>query len=568
MVKIRHIEPYLERMKKVKKISILAFILIILCSTSVLAETKSIVVLPMKIHSAQDYSFLQSGIMDMLSSRLAWKDHFTVVEKSKTLEEVKKVGEITDADGAAKVGKELGADYAVFGSLTVLGQSVSIDAKILDVAAKNVVDSAFTQAKSLDEVIPKIDEFARSINTKVLGRAEPQAIQAQKPAEAAPKPQKEAPSPLLAPAYLQSPTEKIRISRLNPNFLLEQDEGQQMVFQSRIMPFEVKGLDIGDVDGDKQNELVAITDKNIIVLRKTEEGLVEVTRYNAPYAERLLTVDVGDMDKDGKVEIYVSRERGENGDTNSAVFELINGRLTPVVEGLKWYFRIVNIPDEGPVLFGQFKSGETAFQTSKVYRLSKRGNEILQGQEMSLPKGTNVFNFALAKFKGGVKRVVRINSSEYLQVLSMSGDILWESDNYYGGTINYLKKKDANPYTTEVDDRYYIPARIIVEDLDKDGETDIIANRNKSTTFRLTERYRIFSSGEIVCLSWKAIGLGENWVTQKIPGYVADYSLKDLDNDGKADLVCAVVRLDPAGVKEGTTTIISFGLAPRERKTE
>jgi TolB-like protein len=82
-----------------------------------------------------------------------------VVQKSRTLEAVKEHGTAIDEQGAVQIGKELAADYVVFGSLTILGQSVSIDSKIIDVADGKVMDSAFTQAPSMDDVIPKIDEF-------------------------------------------------------------------------------------------------------------------------------------------------------------------------------------------------------------------------------------------------------------------------------------------------------------------------------------------------------------------------------------------------------------------------
>ncbi|MDO9514876.1 MAG: hypothetical protein Q7J01_02075, partial [Syntrophales bacterium] len=36
------------------------------------------------------------------------------------------------------------------------------------------------------------------------------------------------------------------------------------------------------------------------------------------------------------------------------------------------------------------------------------------------------------------------------------------------------------------------------------------------------------------------LGMAENWRTKKIQGYVADYQIKDIDNDGKDEVVLAV----------------------------
>lgn len=549
-----------------KKFSVLGVFGILLMISIVQAAPKTVAVLPMKINAAKDYSFLQNGIMDMLASRLAWKDKLDVVPKSKTLEAVKAHGDVVDEQGAMQVGKELGADYAVFGSLTILGQSVSIDAKILDVADGKVMDSAFTQAPNMDDVIPKISEFAQSINSKVFGRQVAAAAPA--PAPSSPEPEKTQEQPksvMLAPAYMTSPTEKIKVSGLNPNFLLDQSaEGKEMYFQSRTFPFAIKGLDVGDVDGDGKNELVIISPQQLIVMRKTETGLVQLQKVSNPAFEFFLTVDVGDMDGNGVAEIYASKERGAEGTTESTVYEVQAGRLVAVVDKCPWYFRIINMPGEGPTLIGQQKRGEEAFLTTKVHRLKRQGNKIIEGEVIQLPRYTNVYNFALARFKGGVDRVIRINHSEYLQVMDKKGESLWESDAYFGGTVNYMIKKEDNPYTTELRNRYYIPARIVVTDLEGDNESDIIVNRNKSTTFRITERYRIFSNGEIVCLNWRGLGLEEKWATRKIPGYVSDYNLKDFDNDGRPDLITAVVKMDPLGLKEGTSTVISFTLAVKE----
>ena len=197
--------------KRIAVLYLLSFFFLLV--TSAYGTPQNLAVLPMKINAAQDYSFLQTGVMDMLSSRLAWKDKLQVIEKSKTLAAVKEYGEVVDEQGAETVGKALGADYVVYGSLTILGQSVSIDTKILDVAGKQVLDSAFTQAKSMDEVIPKINQFAQSINSKVFGRGDAPSEVATKADTGNKEQEKKVKSPLLAPAYLMSPTEKIQVSK-------------------------------------------------------------------------------------------------------------------------------------------------------------------------------------------------------------------------------------------------------------------------------------------------------------------------------------------------------------------
>ena len=213
-----------------------------------------------------------------------------------------------------------------------------------------------------------------------------------------------------------------------------------------------------------------------------------------------------------------------------------------------------------PMLIGQKKKLDGL--QAGIFELKRTPTKITEGKRLTLPARANVFNFSLADLNNdGKTLVVLINGDDYLEVNSRSGDGLWESEYYFGGTMNYLTIKEDNAFTSEVAERLYIPARIVITDMDEDGIPEVLVNRNKSATFRLTGRYKFFSGSHIVSLSWKGIGLMENWSTSRIPGYVSDFQLKDLDGDGKKDLVAAMVKLDPSGVKQPKSTFISFQLA-------
>ena len=65
---------------------------------------------------------------------------------------------------------------------------------------------------------------------------------------------------------------------------------------------------------------------------------------------------------------------------------------------------------------------------------------------------------------------------------------------------------------------------------------------------------RIYEKGEIYDLMWEEDGLTTNWKTREIKGYIADYQVKDVDNDGHEELVVGVVAL-PSG--EGVQGFLS-----------
>ncbi len=48
--------------------------------------------------------------------------------------------------------------------------------------------------------------------------------------------------------------------------------------------------------------------------------------------------------------------------------------------------------------------------------------------------------------------------------------------------------------------------------------------------------------------------MAENWHTKKINGYVADYAINDVDNDGKPEIVLALVQ--SVGLTESNRSVI------------
>ena len=52
----------------------------------------------------------------------------------------------------------------------------------------------------------------------------------------------------------------------------------------------------------------------------------------------------------------------------------------------------------------------------------------------------------------------------------------------------------------------------------------------------------MFREGRFECLAWDNLGLASLWHTRKFAGYISDYNLGDFDNDGRDELVFAVIK--------------------------
>jgi TolB-like protein len=144
--------------------------LLLLHVTYSLAETPSkIVIVPFKINAAEKFSFLREGLTDMLTSRLAWQGKMVVVDKHKTQEGLKGISDDIDEKKARDIGKKLGAHYVLFGSLTIIGNNISIDGRLVDIEKQTLPVTIYNQSQGIDTVMPTINAFATEINQKIFG---------------------------------------------------------------------------------------------------------------------------------------------------------------------------------------------------------------------------------------------------------------------------------------------------------------------------------------------------------------------------------------------------------------
>jgi len=153
------------------------------------ATPKRLALLPFKINSEKDLSFLRDGIFDMLSTRLAQEGQVAVISRAQVeaaMQPVAGSGSVNESK-ARDIGARLKADFVLFGSLTVLGNNVSIDAKMVDITGGQPTMTFYDQSQDLGAVITKINLIAADINDRMFGRTPVAATQAPTPAAQPPR---------------------------------------------------------------------------------------------------------------------------------------------------------------------------------------------------------------------------------------------------------------------------------------------------------------------------------------------------------------------------------------------
>ena len=129
-----------------------------------------VAILPFMIHSQENLDYLREGINDILTSRITVAGRIAVIERAaveQALQELKPAR--LDEPAAGKIGKKIGADFIVLGSITKVGEYISLDARPVSINEERSPLTAYTQQKGIDNVMLKINNFAQDIGQKILG---------------------------------------------------------------------------------------------------------------------------------------------------------------------------------------------------------------------------------------------------------------------------------------------------------------------------------------------------------------------------------------------------------------
>jgi hypothetical protein len=250
--------------------------------SSAQSSPKRVALLPFKINAEKDMTFLQNGIFDMLTSRLSKEGEVVVIQ--------------------------LNADYSLFGSLTVLGNSISIDAKMVDVTGNTPTTSFFEQSQDLGGVITKINGIAAQINTNVFDR-QPQVARQAAPATQTPETDS-APKKDDAQAHPEKLVKGHGTQGEGSPFITATEEGEGAAFQKfwRSASFKhlINGISMGDVDGDGKIETVVVTPNEVIVYRAESGKFYKAHEIKDSGSRYHIGVDVADINENGFPEIFVT----------------------------------------------------------------------------------------------------------------------------------------------------------------------------------------------------------------------------------------------------------------------
>lgn len=528
-----------------------AFVLctmLVFAAQALAADVQSYAVLPFKVNGSSGFTYLEKAIPSMLTSRLYWQGHFQPVSDAA----LAKAGRVSDAAGAAKALASTGADYVIWGDVTVMGNDASLDVLVRDKAGKEWRKGMQTP---VNDLIAALQGVSDSINAEVFGRGGMGRAAASAPVAAAP----------FNPNLVQKDATQRQVY-LNPQFRYQGSDGTR--YRSQTLPYASVGMLVADVNGDGKNEVVVLSEKRLYVYQWQSERLVPLGEYKIPTRMLPLTIRSIDLDRDRADEIVLTAYEEEYTQPYSYILSFKGNNFRELVTRAPYYLNVVRTaPDFTPVLVGQKGDPSRIFSRGGVYEMLKQGDTLVQSKKLDLPEGVNVMNFAWLPGTEGKEtdKLVVLTDEERLRVFSPQGSQLNQTDEKFSGSAIGIAEQTHMPGMGKsnvlIPSQYFVPLRMIPMDLERDGTWELLVNKPISVSAQFFENYRFFPEGEVQSLYWDGVGLSLQWKTRRIKGSVVDFALSDPNNDGVQDLVvCLNTHPGALGLQNRKTVVVAYPL--------
>lgn len=562
--------------------------LLLFCTIPAFAAPQRVAILPFEVHAEKDLGFLQEGILDMLASRLAWKDKVEVINKTETRKAYDSVTGFEGESRALLVGGKLDANYVLFGSLTVFGESVSIDAMMVDVSGQHQPLPFFAQTRSMGEVIPQINQFATNINTTVFGRTAARApVTAQAPGAGVGMPTPQTQPPGAQQQNSRMHPEKLLLGGVqgegqvpvagqqngyqppNPAFVAiartDVSAGRRDYWRSRNFKTLINGVEIADVDNDGRLEVVMATEKIVAIYRMENGHLRKVAETAETDSSSYIGVDVADVNGNGTPEIYVSSLGPNRTSVDSFVLEYNGKEFVRIFGPDNWLYRVSRTDDRGPVIMGQrIRAAEESIFNTPIMEMQWEGDRLVPGKQLLPARKANVLGVAYGDVtQDGQNVLIGYSPSDRLRLFNPSGEYSWEDSDRTGGNMIFFKPPKNDP---GMENKQFFPLRVRLVDIDHNGETEVLVARHEELTRNLAKNFRSFSKARLESKVWNGLTLVDQWKTQELPGRVSDFVVGDYDNDGADELLVAVVAKEGAIIfSDAVSHLIAFELNTKSK---
>ena len=147
---------------------VIVALLLILPNIAHSIDSVKVVVLPFEIHARKDLSSLQNEILNIIKTHIKEEGAFILTPEAASMLTLWKTSQSYDT--IRTFGVKNGADYIVWGSLTLIGQKFSLDVKMIKSLGDDPPQIFVKEGQGLENLSGVVKQLARDIGMKLFKR--------------------------------------------------------------------------------------------------------------------------------------------------------------------------------------------------------------------------------------------------------------------------------------------------------------------------------------------------------------------------------------------------------------
>lgn len=514
------------------------------------AAAKSAVVLPFVVNAPQSYAYLSKAVQATIQGRL---------DRPGVLEARAGQNKAASQAEAQQALRSSGADNAIWGSVSVMGNDCTVVMNSVDKAGKTWSKTA--QAP-VSELTTSVQNLTSAMSQEVFGISSAM----RSPGSTA------AGSPRGATANGDIVTNETGQQQvyLNPQFRYQgagAEDGSRL--RTQRLGYNMVDMAVGDFNGDGKNEIAILSDHDLRIYSWPANGQLKligetvVSRSNNNFSMRAI-----DLNRDRSMALVVTTTEESSNRPYSFIYSFKGNKFTTIAERIPYYVSVMRVPPTySPTLVGQAWDSLKLFAPG-VRIMTKQDGKFTLGTRLDLPTGATVFNcvWLPAGKNGKGEQLVMLTDDERIKLFQGHGNTLVHTTmERYSGSATGMDHYKGMPglgvdKAYQLPSKYYAPMRLIAADIGNTGDYTLLVNKPISTAAQFFDRYRFFPQGEVHALYWDGVGLGLKWKTRRIRGSVAEIDLADVNNDGILDLVVGLNTSPDLGIGSRQCMITAYPL--------
>ena len=519
-------------MKLTQRIVVLGTLLMLLgFAAGAQAAVQNYAVMPFTVNGPADYKYLEKAIAPMFSSRLYRAGGGQFQPMSLNASNMKTVASDKEAQ---ELQEKFKTGYLLWGTLTIKGNSSTLDVRVRDAAGN--IWSKSTQGV-VNNIIPQIQRMADSVATEVFKlQIETAAPARTRPAAAAQNAQNS-----MNPDILSNQTQPQQQVYMNPQFRYAGGEDTTLL-RSQSLNFPGVSMEVGDVDRDGQIEVLILSERKVYAGRFENGRLNIIAEF--PLSLMLHPINLRLWEDRNSLPKIIVNARDDRKDIATMMLTFDGKEFHVEHKKIPYYLNVLRTPpDYVPVLLGQDGDMRDPFRPG-IYEMTKTQSGFEPGRRLKMPEFAKLFAIDWLPDMEEGDKFLMLTDQERLRLYTEDLKMLAETDEKYSGSSVGIELNDSPFGQTSANDGvknyYHVPIRMIVNDLDGDGKSEVIVLRPISTASQIFTNYRTFPQGEIQSLFWDGLGMSLKWKTRRIKGTIVDFNFADVNNDGRMYLVVLV----------------------------